>query len=168
MEVDINKLKSEMNQGVYRMIIIPTIDISKGRAVLVCEGKVVQDNGDPFQRAEFISINSDFQIVDLDRAMEIGDNSDIIKKIALKFPCYVAGGIRSFEIANEFLNSNAKRVVIGTAANKQLLSRLPKNRIIVAFDIDTNFNLYKRGNQYDQRFSNYTANTRADQYWKDG
>lgn len=145
-EININMLKCDncpdTNQ---KLTIIPTIDISKGRAVLVCQGKVVKDNGDPVEQAEFLSINSDFQVVDLDRAMEAGDNSEIIKKICQKYPCYVAGGIRNYEIANEFLNNNAKRVVIGTKADVELLSKLPKNRLILALDIDEEFKLFKRG-----------------------
>ena len=99
--------QNPQNHQNQKITIIPTIDISKGRAVLVCQGKVVVDNGDPMERAEFLSINSDFQVVDLDRAMEIGENSEIIKKICNKYPCYVAGGIRNLEIASEFLNNNA-------------------------------------------------------------
>jgi phosphoribosylformimino-5-aminoimidazole carboxamide ribonucleotide (ProFAR) isomerase len=129
--INLNNIKCESCQDLnQKLTIIPTIDISQGRAVLVCEGKIVKDNGDPFERAEFLSINSDFQVVDLDRAMEVGDNSEIIKKLCQKYPCYVAGGIRCYEIANEFLNNNAKRVVIGTKANVELLSRIPKNRLI--------------------------------------
>lgn len=128
-----------------KLSIIPTIDISRGRAVLVCEGKVTMDNGDPLERADLLSINSDFQIVDLDRAGEIGDNSKLIKQICLKYPCYVAGGIRNYEIASDFLNNNAKRIVVSTALNKDFISKIPKDRLIIAFDIDEEFNLYKRG-----------------------
>jgi phosphoribosyl-AMP cyclohydrolase / phosphoribosyl-ATP pyrophosphohydrolase len=137
-----NKIISNFNE---KMTIIPTIDISQGRAVLVTEGKIKEDNGDPMERAEFLSITSDFQIVDLDRAMEKGDNSEIIKKILSKYPCYVAGGIRNFDIASEFLNNNAKRVVISTAASVDFLKQIPNNRLILALDIDQDYNLYKRG-----------------------
>jgi phosphoribosyl-ATP pyrophosphohydrolase len=133
------------NNNLHHFSVIPTIDISKGRAVLVCQGKVMKDNGDPLDRAKFLSITSDFQVVDLDRAMEDGDNSEIIKKISSKYPCYVAGGIRNLQIASEYLNNNAKRVVISTAANTDLLSKIASNRCIVAFDIDQNFNLLYRG-----------------------
>jgi phosphoribosyl-ATP pyrophosphohydrolase/phosphoribosyl-AMP cyclohydrolase len=138
-------IEGSNNKNSQKMTIIPTIDISKGRAVLVCQGKVVVDNGDPMEKAQFLSINSDFQVVDLDRAMEIGDNSEVINKICKKYPCYVAGGIRNFEIASEFLNNNAKRIVIGTGLNKKFLKQIPKNRMIVAFDVDEKLNLYKRG-----------------------
>ena len=146
--VDLNEAnmkRSNKNENFEKFSLIPTIDISKGRAVLVCQGKVVLDNGDPFERAQYLSINSDFQVVDLDRAMEIGDNSEIIKKICMKYPCYVAGGIRSFEIASQFLNNNAKRVVLGTALKKEIIEKIPKNRLIAAFDLDENFNIFKRG-----------------------
>ena len=116
----LNKIKYEQFGTSYpKLQVIPTIDISKGRAVLVNKGNVVTDNGDPLERAKDLSINSDFQIVDIDAAKGTGNNSEIIKQIANKYSCYVAGGIRTLDKANYFLSENAKRIVIGIATTTE-------------------------------------------------
>lgn len=129
-----------------KLQIIPTIDISKGKAVLVNKGNVVTDNGDPFERAKDLSINPIFQIADIDAAKGTGNNREIIKQITTKYACYVGGGIRTQEIAEEILSQNAKRVVIGTQViGSSLIENIPSNRMIVAFDIDDAYNLLLKG-----------------------
>ena len=140
-------LEDKNNNKFAKIKIIPTIDISKGKAVLVNKGNVVIDNGDPFERAEELSINNDFQIADIDAAKGLGSNKEIIKKISNKYSCYVGGGIRTKEIAYEYLNQNIKRVVISSSIfnNKNLLKEIPKNRMIIALDIDDNFEILIKG-----------------------
>lgn len=144
---NLNQIKYEhFGTSFPKIQIIPTIDVSNGRAVLVHKGNVCTDNGDPFERAKELSINSDFQIVDIDAAKGTGNNGEIIKKIANQYACYVAGGIRNKDKANYFLSQNAKRVVIGTSVlNSTLIEELPPNRTIVALDIDDDYNLMLRG-----------------------
>ena len=115
---------------------IPTLDISDGRAILVKHGKKYKDNGDPLEKAKFISIHKHFQIVDIDGAVtnNVKNNRELIKHIVKKYPCYVGGGIRTLEIASEYLNSSARRVVI--SSNPDLLLKLPKDRVILAVDLD--------------------------------
>ena len=139
--------KNNNNNKFSKIKIIPTIDISKGKAVLVNKGNVVIDNGDPFERANELSINNDFQIADIDAAKGLGSNKEIIKKISNKYSCYVGGGIRTKEIAYEYLNQNIKRVVISSSIfnNKELLKEIPKNRMIIALDIDDNFEILIKG-----------------------
>ena len=139
--------KNNNNNKFSKIKIIPTIDISKGKAVLVNKGNVVIDNGDPFERANELSINTDFQIVDIDAAKGLGSNKEIIKKISNKYSCYVGGGIRTKEIAYEYLNQNIKRVVISSSIfnNKELLKEIPKNRMIIALDIDDNYEILIKG-----------------------
>jgi phosphoribosyl-ATP pyrophosphohydrolase/phosphoribosyl-AMP cyclohydrolase len=127
---------------------IPTIDIHRGKAVLVLNGKVTEEIGDPIELAEYLSIHSTIQVTDLSRAFgDKEDNREIIKKICQKTPCYVAGGIRTYDDAIEMLNSSAKRVTISTNALPELLSKLHKNRIIAAFDIDENYMMIVKGRQ---------------------
>ena len=139
--------KNNNNNKFSKIKIIPTIDISKGKAVLVNKGNVVIDNGDPFERANELSINNDFQIADIDAAKGLGSNKEIIKKISNKYSCYVGGGIRTKEIAYEYLNQNIKRVVISSSIfnNKELLKEIPKNRMIIALDIDDNYEILIKG-----------------------
>ena len=143
----LNKIKFEQFGSSYsKLQLIPTIDISKGRAVLVNKGNVVTEHGDPFQRAKELSINNDFQIVDIDAAKGNGNNRELIKKISNKYHCYIAGGVRTKEIALEYLNQNAKRVVISTSViNSNLIEEIPINRLIIALDIDNDYNLLLRG-----------------------
>ncbi len=57
-------------------------------------------------------------VVDLDRAMGIGDNRDKVYAIleGVDSKIQVGGGIRSFEAAGEMLEKGASRVVVGTRA----------------------------------------------------
>lgn len=137
-----NYVKFKMH---HRPTFIPTLDISEGKAVLVRNGKVYKILGDPYEKAEFLSINAHFQVVDIDAAMGIGSNKELIKKIAESFQCYVGGGIRTYEQAVEYLNSSAKRVIISTAISTELIQKINKERLIVAFDIDNNYKVFKQG-----------------------
>ena len=49
-------------------------------------------------------------------------------------PCRVGGGIRDYETAKDWLNRGARKIIIGTAAEPNLLRRLPKDRVMVALD----------------------------------
>ncbi|AYV78720.1 MAG: bifunctional phosphoribosyl-AMP cyclohydrolase/phosphoribosyl-ATP pyrophosphatase protein [Edafosvirus sp.] len=128
-----------------RPIFIPTLDISNGKAVLVKNGKVYKILGDPFEKAQFLSINNHFQVVDIDAAMNIGSNKEIIQKISKKYPCYVGGGIRTYQDAVDYLNSSARRVIISTALSHELVNKIRKERLIIAFDIDEKYNVFKDG-----------------------
>jgi len=46
----------------------------------------------------------------------------------------VGGGVRSAESARKWLDLGAEKVVIGTAASEELLSQLPRERVVVALD----------------------------------
>lgn len=125
---------------------VPTIDIYNGNVVLVKKGKVVEViDKNPMNRAEFLSIASHFQVVDLNAAMDDGNNRELIKKICTKYPCYVGGGIRNYDDAIEYLNASARRVVISTNASVDLFKKLPKDRIILGLDIDEKNNIFTHG-----------------------
>jgi len=128
----------------HRPSFIPTLDISNGQAVLVRHGQVYQILGDPMEKAKFISIGTHFQIVDIDAAMGTGSNKELIKKIVQQYPCYVGGGIRTYQDAIDFLNSSARRVIISTAIDT-LITQIPKERLIVAFDVDKDNNVFSKG-----------------------
>jgi ATP phosphoribosyltransferase len=124
---------------------VPTLDISNGKAVLVRNGKVYKVFGDALEKAKFLSIHKHFQLIDVDRALGNGNNTELIKKIVQKYPCYVGGGIRTFEDAVEFLNSSAKRIIIATNLTKEFVRSIPKERLIIAFDIDQNYHVLIKG-----------------------
>jgi len=129
----------------YKPSFIPTLDISKGQAVLVKKGQVYKYLGDPLEKAEFISIGGHFQLVDIDAAKGEGSNKELLMKIVKKHPCYVGGGIRTKQDAIDFLNNSARRVIVSTALSMDLLSVIPKERLIVAFDVDENNKVFKNG-----------------------
>ena len=73
-------------------------------------------------------------MIDLDSAMGKGDNKELIKRICQKVDCNIGGGIRNIELAKEYIEAGAKRIMIGTKATKEFLEQLPKEKVIVALD----------------------------------
>jgi phosphoribosylformimino-5-aminoimidazole carboxamide ribotide isomerase len=55
------------------------------------------------------------QLIDLDAAMNQGNNSDLVSSIAKRLPVQVGGGIRTIERASSVLDAGAKRVILGSA-----------------------------------------------------
>ncbi len=49
-------------------------------------------------------------------------------------PCRVGGGIRDVETAIRWLNAGAEKIILGTAATPEILSQLPRKRVIAALD----------------------------------
>ena len=81
-------------------------------------------------------------IVDLDGALETGENRSIIARIAAEAPgdLQVGGGIRSDESAEAVIGTGAGRIIVGTRAISDpawleaLTARYPR-RIVVAADV---------------------------------
>lgn len=118
-------------------MIIPSIDIQNGQAVQLRGGRhPVLVVGDPEKLAEKLSRLGDIAIVDLDAALGKGSNKDLILKLVKKYPCRVGGGIRSRELALEYLDAGARQIVIGTRATRDFLEALPRERLIAALDMD--------------------------------
>jgi phosphoribosyl-ATP pyrophosphohydrolase len=116
-------------------MIIPSIDIIKGEAVQLVQGKRLAINGGcPLRWADTFSIGSEIAVIDLDAAFGDGSNEELILELCKKYRVRVGGGIRSTEKAKRFLDAGATKVIIGTNANKEFLSTLPKHRVIVALD----------------------------------
>ena len=63
-----------------------------------------------------------------------GENKELIKQLCRKINCNVGGGVRSIEIAEEYIESGAKHVIIGTKATPEFLTKLPKEKVIVSLD----------------------------------
>lgn len=116
-------------------MIIPSIDIMNGKAVQLEQGqKKVLERTDIFELAQYFSRFGEIAVIDLDAAMNKGNNEEIIKQLCAKFSCRVGGGIRDKEKAQRLISYGAKKIIIGTAANEEFLSKLPKDRLIVAID----------------------------------
>ena len=116
-------------------MLIPSIDIQSGRAVQLQQGRTrILDGGDPLEVAERFARVGEIAVIDLDAAMGSGDNRSIIESMLKRFPCRVGGGIRDYETAIGWLDAGATRIILGTAAEPELLERLPRDRVLAAVD----------------------------------
>ena len=118
-------------------MIIPSIDLMNGRAVQLVNGKTkaLEAAEDPVALAEKFGMVGEIAVIDLDAAMGKGSNAEIIQKMLRVARCRVGGGIRSYETARDWLNAGAVKVILGTKAEPEILSRLPRERVIAAVDM---------------------------------
>lgn len=116
-------------------MIIPSIDIMDGKAVQLKQGKEkVLERDDVLELAKYYSRFGELAVIDLDCAMGKGDNEELISEICKIAKCRVGGGIRTIEKAKKMLDLGAKKIIIGTAADENFLSKLPADKVIVAID----------------------------------
>ena len=130
------------------MIVIPAIDLRGGRAVRLFRGDPdaeTEYSTDPTEVAKRFEADGArrIHVVDLDAALDTGDNRDVVKEIIrnVAIPVQLGGGIRSMEAIDEVLSPRmASRAVLGTAAaaDPDLVRRAVEtydDRIVVAVDI---------------------------------
>ncbi len=116
-------------------MIIPSIDLMDGKAVQLRQGREkVLEKENVLEIAKYYSRFGEISVIDLDAAMNKGDNEALIKEICKVAHCRVGGGIRDKEKAKRILANGAKQIIIGTAANEEFLSTLPKDKVLVAID----------------------------------
>lgn len=129
------------------MLVIPAIDILGGRCVRLWQGDFQQATSysdDPaslsidFERAGALRVH----VVDLDAARSSGDNRSVIHAVieASGLSVQVAGGIRTEDQVDAWLQAGATAVVMGTAAVREpeLLARCADNhagQVMAALDI---------------------------------
>lgn len=129
------------------MLVIPAVDMQKGRAVRLYEGDPERETvyfEDPLAAAlHWVKEGARYlHLVDLDAALGKGNNREAIRRIAeaVPVPFEVGGGIRSLEAAREVLELGADRVVVGTVAVRapevlrQMLAELGPERVAVSVD----------------------------------
>jgi phosphoribosyl-ATP pyrophosphohydrolase len=116
-------------------VIIPSIDLMAGQTVqLVGGARKELDAGDPVPIAERFRVAGEIAVVDLDAALGKGNNTELMGKLLHIAPCRVGGGIRDVETAIRWLDQGAAKVVLGTAARPEVLSKLPAERVVAALD----------------------------------
>jgi phosphoribosyl-ATP pyrophosphohydrolase/phosphoribosyl-AMP cyclohydrolase len=116
-------------------MIIPSIDLVRGRTVQLIGGEAEAiDAGDPIPILERLRLAGEVAVIDIDAARGEGSNDAVIRDLCRRAPIRVGGGIRDAETALAWLDAGASKVIIGTAATPELLSRLPADRVIVALD----------------------------------
>lgn len=117
-------------------MIVASIDLMDGKAVQLQQGKTkVLERENVLGLAKYYARFGEVAVIDLDSALRTGkNNEELIKKICKIAPCRVGGGIRTIEKAKQVLSWGAKKIIIGTAASEDFLSKLPKSRVLVAID----------------------------------
>lgn len=127
-----------------------------GKAVQLRQGsEKVLEREDVLEIAKYYSRFGELAVIDLDAAMGNGNNEELIAKICKIAKCRVGGGIRTKEKAKKMLAIGAKKIIIGTAANEEFLSQLPKDKVIVAIDA-------KEGKVTTEGWTKSTEETPAD------
>ncbi len=131
------------------MKIIPAIDILDGKCVRLTKGEFESKkiySFDPLAMAKKFEAEGAkiLHIVDLDGA-KTGKplNQELIIKIAstIKIPIQVGGGIRDLKTIEDYLNSEVRKIVIGTQALTKdeflspIIKKFGSERIVVAIEI---------------------------------
>lgn len=116
-------------------MLIPTIDLMDGKAVQLRQGmEKVLEREDVIELAKYYGRFGEVAVIDIDAAVGNGNNEKLIEKLCKVAPCRVGGGIRDANKAQKLLSWGAKKIIIGTAANEELLSKLPKEKVLIAID----------------------------------
>ena len=116
-------------------MIVPSIDLQGGQTVqLVGGAEKAIDAGDPLPIARAFSIAGEIAVIDLDAAMRTGSNTELIERLLPRFACRVGGGIRDIDTAIRWLDLGAAKIILGTMAKPEILSKLPRERVIAALD----------------------------------
>lgn len=117
-------------------MLIPSIDLVKGRAVRLRQGRELElvADDDPRTLAERFGRVGEIAVVDLDAARGTGDNLALVEELCTLAPCRVGGGIRDVERGQRLLHAGARKLVLGTRIDPEFLSAFPPSRLIVAVD----------------------------------
>jgi phosphoribosylformimino-5-aminoimidazole carboxamide ribotide isomerase len=97
-------------------MLIPSIDLMGGRIVQLVQGEKLALSFDDFDYwIERFGRYPLVQLIDLDAAMRVGENSALIAGICKRLPCQVGGGLRTAEDGQRLLDAGAKRVIYGSS-----------------------------------------------------
>ncbi len=131
------------------MEVVPAVDIMRGKVARLLRGDPrfvtsYEYLGNPVRLAKRWEEEGAriIHIVDLDAALGLGENVDVIEKIieSIGVSAQVGGGIRSLNQARELLGKGATRVVLGSLAFDEpsslqaLLRQFGEDHVVVALD----------------------------------
>jgi phosphoribosylformimino-5-aminoimidazole carboxamide ribotide isomerase len=126
-------------------MLIPSIDLQSGAVVQLVQGEklAIRDDDVLAWVARFARFPK-VQVIDLDAAMNAGDNLPIVRRIAASLSCRVGGGVRTVERARDILSAGARQVIAGSALFKsgqpdlsfaaELAEAIGTDRLIAAVD----------------------------------
>ncbi len=126
-------------------MLIPAIDLQGGAVVQLVQGErlAIKDT-DVFGWVKRFEGFPKVQVIDLDAAMGVGDNLDLVRQIAGALTCRVGGGVRTTARASEILAAGAQQIIAGSALFKdgrpdlefaqRLADAVGTERIIAAVD----------------------------------
>lgn len=129
------------------MIVIPAIDVRRGRAVRLLRGDPEAEttyDDDPVNVAVRFQTQGArrLHVIDLDAALEQGDNRETIRDICRSVVCpvQVGGGIRTMEDIKIVLDNGGGRAILGTSAaqDPSFVARAVEEfaeRVLVAIDV---------------------------------
>ncbi len=131
------------------MLVIPAIDLMKGKVVRLTRGdpntaKVYDYLGTPVEIAQKWKAQGAerLHIVDLDATFGVGDNLKIVAEIAkaTRLPIQVGGGVRTVKTVENLLANGIRYVILGElafrdpSALKQIQGKFGPEPLIVALD----------------------------------
>src|SRR5688500_1688386 len=101
-------------------MLIPSIDLQNGALVQLVQGErlAIRDD-DVFRWVTRFAKFPKVQVIDLDAAMNVGDNLTSVRHIASSRSCAVGGGVRTADRARDLLSAGAKQVIAASALFKE-------------------------------------------------
>lgn len=129
------------------MIVYPTIELQNGKCVSLKRGRLEEAaiwHVDPIETVRGFAESGAtwMQVTDFNGVEGDDSNAGLIEDIirAAGIPVQVAGGIRTAEAAERWIDKGAGRIVMGTTAVKQpdvvkQLAKLHPDQIVVAVDV---------------------------------
>lgn len=126
-------------------MLIPSIDLMEGRIVQLIQGerKALEFSDFEYWIRRFEKYPT-VQLIDLDAAMNTGENRELLGRFTGRLPCQVGGGIRTVERAQQVLALGARKVIVGSALLKngevdgvfarRLADAVGRERVIAAID----------------------------------
>ena len=126
-------------------MLIPSIDLQGGAVVQLVQGErlAIRDE-DVLGWVKRFEKFPKVQVIDLDAAMNVGDNLAIVRQIAGALSCRVGGGVRTVDRAQDILAAGAQQVIAGSALFREgrpdltfaarLAEAIGPDRLIAAVD----------------------------------
>jgi phosphoribosylformimino-5-aminoimidazole carboxamide ribotide isomerase len=126
-------------------MLIPAIDLKDGAVVQLVQGErlAVKDD-DVFRWVKRFERFPKVQVIDLDAAMDTGDNLPLVRQIAGSLSCRVGGGVRTIARAEDILAAGARQIIAGSSLFKEgrpdlefakrLADAVGADRVIAAVD----------------------------------